>query len=343
MNQFFKFCLKRWYYFLIAGVIGGLAGIAYAWMTKPKYTANVLFALEDNGSGLSGALSLAAEFGLNLGGGNDVYAGENILVILTSRDIIERVLLSPDTLNGKVQTLAQSYADLYGLTKAFDDNKRLNGVRFPMGVSRSDYTYQQDSALYIISKEILSQHLTATRPDRKLNVYALTMTTKDERLSKVFTDRLLEAATLQYTTLRSNKSKETLDILEKRVAALRGGANAAIDSRAAVQDANINPAVASAQAPLQRRQLDLASYSQAYAELFKNLELARFQYLKSIPLFLVIEPARYPLEFKKPGRLRSGILFGGAACMLLLIYLFIWPFNRHLEHKYSLAKGEAEN
>jgi len=334
MQLFFAFCIRRWYWFLLAGFIGALVGVGYAWLSKPKYTAQIRFALEDNGGGLSGALSLAAEFGINLGSGNDVYSGENILVILTSRDLVEKVLLLPDTLDGKAQTLAQSYADLYKLTKSFDDNKRLHGVRFPLNQPRSQYTYQQDSALYIISKFILDGQLSANRPDRKLNIYALSMTAINERFAKLFVEKLLQEATAQYTTMRSNRTKETLEILEKRVATLRGGVNEAIDSKAAYQDANINPAVASAQAPLQRRQVDISSYGQAYAELFKNLELARFQYLKSIPLLQVIEPARYPLEFNKPGRLKTGIKFGIIAGFLLMIYLFLWPFNNYLNNHF---------
>jgi hypothetical protein len=331
VRLFVSYCLRRWYLFLLVGVLGGLAGIVYAWLSKPKYTANVLFALEDNGGGLSGALSLAAEFGLNLGGGNDVYAGENILIIITSRSMVEKVLLLPDTVNGKVQTFAQTYAELYKMTKAFQDHPRLKGVQFPLGVPRQKYTYQQDSALFLISKSIIKGQLQAIRPDRKLNIYAVSMMANNERFAKVFVERLLQETINEYTEMRSSRARETLAILEERVATIKGGMNAAIDSRAAVQDANVNPAFAAAQAPLQRRQFEISSYGQAYAELFKNLELARFQYLKSIPLLKIIEPARYPLEFKKPGRLRTGVLGGMLAGMLLLIYMLFGPFHRFLK------------
>ena len=336
-GKFAKFCLRKWWVFVLVGLLGSFAGIAYAWLTKPKYTADILFALEDNGGGLGGALSLAAEFGLNLGGSNDVYAGENILVILSSRDMIEKVLLKPDTVNGKIQTLANTYADLYKLTTVFNDNLRLKGVKFPVNQLRSAFSYQQDSALSIISKTILKEQLVVQRPDRKLNVYSLSMTASDERFAKIFAEKLLEETTNCYTEMRSKKSKETLEILEARVAMLKGGMNAAIDSRASTQDANLNPVFAAAQAPLQRKQLEISSYGQAYSELFKNLELARFQYLKSIPLLQVIEPARYPLHFKKPGRFKTGVIGGIISGIAVLFYFLFFGFYRVPSSKEGLT------
>lgn len=324
-RQFFRFCLRKWWVILLLGLGGGGLGIVYAWTKKPKYTANILFALEDNGGGLSGALSLAAEFGLNLGASNDVFSGDNILTILSSRSMVENVLLTPDTLNGKVQTLAQTYIQLYGLQKAFDSNRRLKGISFRLDQPRNEFSYYHDSALALISSAILKTQLKASRPDRKLNIYAISFTAINERFAKTFAERLLKTTSDFYSNLRSERAKETLRILEERVSILRGGIKTAISGRAAVQDANLNPVFAASQAPLQQKQFEISSYGQAYGELFKNLELARFQYLKSIPLLQEIEPARYPLKFEKPGRMGSGIvggLIGGIVSLILLLAMY---------------------
>ena len=66
--------LKKWWLFLIVGLLAGLAGIFYASKQKLLYKSSLTFAL-DGGSegGMSGAISLASQFGLNIGGGKAVF------------------------------------------------------------------------------------------------------------------------------------------------------------------------------------------------------------------------------------------------------------------------------
>ena len=73
-GDFFKYLLRKWYVLLLAGILGGIIGIAYAWLTKPRYQAKMTFALEDNGGGLGSALSLASELGFSFGSGGSCGA-----------------------------------------------------------------------------------------------------------------------------------------------------------------------------------------------------------------------------------------------------------------------------
>ncbi|HSR39790.1 MAG TPA: hypothetical protein VLL95_12825, partial [Phnomibacter sp.] len=72
---------------------------------------------------------------------------------------------------------------------------------------------------------------------------------------------------------------------------------------------------------LQIKQLDASVYGAAYTELFKNLEMARYQFLNDVPLLQVIDEARYPMKRIKPGRLKTGIIvafiFGFSAILIL--------------------------
>jgi uncharacterized protein involved in exopolysaccharide biosynthesis len=52
--------------------------------------------------------------------------------------------------------------------------------------------------------------------------------------------------------------------------------------------------------------------------MFKNLELARFQYLNEIPLMQIIDAANYPMEKIKSGKLKMAVIFAVLAEMLLL-------------------------
>lgn len=323
VNEWFRFFLRRWWIILLAGILGSAGGILYATINKAQYESRLTFSLEESGgNGLSGALSLASEFGINLGGNSkSAFAGDNIIEILSSRRMIERVLLLLDTLNGKPQTFANELLELNEMKKGLAKNTRLSNISFPAGLGREQFSYLQDSILFVLYDDINKNLLTVQKPDRKLNVYEVKFKTPQERFSKIFVEKLIEETTTFYTELRSKRSLKTLDNLEQRVGSLRGSLRSSINTRAATQDANINPAFSKAQAPIQNNEVDIKVYGGAYAELFKNLELARYQYLNDIPLLQIIDEPNYPMKKIKLGRLKTGIIFGFVAVLFLTFIL----------------------
>lgn len=312
--------LKIWWVFLIVGIIAGVAGIYYAGAQKPVYKSRLTFALDDgDGRGIGNFLNLASQFGINVGSGKDIFAGDNILDIMKSRRMLERVLLSIDTFNNKPYRLIEYYIDK---TNKRNSNAKFHEVHFPISQGRTHFTYLQDSILYITYLDFADKHLIAQRPDRKLSIYEVSITSPDEKFTKVFTDRLVAETNNFYIEIRTKKAKETLDILENRVSAMKGNLNSSITNKATVQDINVNPAFSAAQVPVMKQQADIQVYSSAYTELFKNLELARFQYLNEIPLMQIIDLADYPMEKIKLGKIKTGIIFSIVSCLLLLFILW---------------------
>ena len=183
--DFTKNILKFWWLFLIIGLLAGLAGAYYVSKTKPVYKSKLTFALDDgDGNGVGSFLSLASQFGINVGGGKDIFAGDNIIDILRSRRMIERVLLSIDTFNNRPYTLIEYYLLLtQGKKGKIKGNKP--EIHFPVGQSNLPLTYQQDSVLYQIYKVFIANVVQAQRPDRKLSIYEVNVTSPDEKFSKV--------------------------------------------------------------------------------------------------------------------------------------------------------------
>ena len=317
--QVFKGLIKLWWLFLIVGLVGGLAGIYYASKQKVTYKSKLTFALDD-GEGISSAASLAAQFGLSVGPGNAVFTGDNILEIMKSRHMIQRVLLTVDTFNNKPYTLIEYFLDI---SNKRESNSNLKSLHFLPGVPKSNFTYTQDSILYATYLAFAKDYLVAQRPDRKLSIYEVNVTTPDEKFTKVFTDKLVSETNNFYIEIRTKKAKETLDILEARVSAMKGNLNSSITNKAAIQDVNINPAFSAAEVPVMKQQANIQVYGAAYAEMFKNLELARYQYLKQIPLMQIIDSADYPMQKIKVSKLKTGIIFSIAACLLLLFIFWI--------------------
>ena len=320
--------LKKWWMFLIIGLLGGIVGFIYASKQKPVYASYLSFALDEGGSegGMSGAFGLAAQFGISLGGAKDVFTGDNIIEIMLSRRVIEKVLLSVDTFDHKPVTLIEFFLETSN-PKTQKDKKKAN-LHFYSGEPRSQFSYAKDSILYKIFFEFKRDQISARRPNKKLNIYELAVTSHNEKFSKVFTDKLIDETNRFYTEISSKKARETLEILEKRVPDMKGKLNATITNKAAIQDANINTAFASAQVPLLKEQSNTQVYGAAYAEMFKNLEMARFQYLKSIPLMQVIDAADYPMKKIKVSRLKTAVIFSiTAGFIFLLIFIIVNMFR----------------
>jgi len=324
LMRIFNSIVHKWWLFCIVGLVGGIIGFIYAKLQKPVYQSYLSFALDEGGSegGASGAMGLAAQFGISIGGSQDVFTGDNILEIMQSRRVIERALLSVDTFDNKPMTLIEYY---------LQNNSRKNNevnIHFYPGEPRSSFSYLKDSILYNTYLEFKNYHITARRPDKRLNIYELLVTSKFENFSKIFTDKLILETNSFYTEIRSKKSKETLEILEKRVPDMKEKLDATITSKAAIQDANLNTAFENARIPLLKQESNGQVYAAAYAEMFRNLELARFQYLKSIPLMQIIDNADYPMKKIKMSKLKTAIIFSVMAAFIFLVIFIIMNFFR---------------
>jgi len=259
------------------------------------------------------------------------------------------VLLSVDTVNGKPITMADYYRKISLDSTKMQSGKsptgnalRLSKVSFPAFQPRNLFSYLQDSVLFNLYKDFaVNGNLKVGKPDKKLNLYEVSVISLDERFSKVFTDKLIKEATDFYVELKTKKSKETLNVLEARVNQTKGSLSSSINSRADLQDANINPVFQQAEAQLQKKQVDISAYGGAYAELYKNSELARFQYLKDKQLLQIIDPADYPMERIKKGKVLMAIIFAFILCFfLILILIATYTISTELKKERLLINSE---
>lgn len=320
---FIRQLFKKWMLFTIIGLVAGVSGFFYAKFEEPVYQSNLTFVLDEgnNNSGLGGALGIAAQFGFNIGGSaGDMFSGDNIIELIKSRRIVENVLLSSEVFDGKPYTIIEYY--LYKLMPPSKIEKYKN-VHFNPGQQRSSFTYLQDSLLYNTYMSFVKQSIEADRPDKKLGIFSLRVTSGNEKFTKIFTDRLIHAADSLYTEVSSKKARETLAVLEKRVADMKGNLSSSITGKAIVQDANLNPTFSAAQIPVQKQQTNIQVYGGAYAEMFKNLELARFQYLNKMPLIQIIDFADYPMKKIKAGKLKTAVLFALSAVFLAALVFWL--------------------
>jgi hypothetical protein len=138
---------------IIAGIIGGALGFTYAkYFTKPTYTAQVTFAMEQKSGGASALGGLASSLGLgDVGGasGSGMFGGENILMLMKSNRIIHEALKAPiKELKG--DHLLNAYLKNH-FSEALKEKKI---TLFPKTFDSISSTRAQDSLLLLITKNI---------------------------------------------------------------------------------------------------------------------------------------------------------------------------------------------
>ncbi len=285
--------LKKWI-IIFAMILGCAFGIFYSSIKKPLYTANLTFTTEDdNNIGGNNLLGLASQFGFNLGGSGltGAFAGDNIIELFKSRRIIEQTLMLP--YNGTRQSFADKYLDVTGWRSRED----YPAVMFSINAGTS-FTRLQDSLMGAMHKFIAEAVLNVERKDSKLSIYSISFKSNDETFSKLFTEELAEEVKTFYIDTKTKKAKETVDILQSKVDSIYKSYANALYGRAALADANLNPAFQIPLVGTQKKQTDITVLGTAYGELLKNLELAKFTLLKSTPLMQIIDVPHYPLEKK---------------------------------------------
>jgi hypothetical protein len=326
IKELWTYLLKRWRIILFAGILGGMLGFTYAYFQKPVYRAELSFASEDeksSGGGLGGALGLASQFGIDLGGGGGgAFSGDNLLSLMKSRSMVESSLLSSIEINGKVQTLGEMYIDFNNFREAWANNPQLKNIQFLPNADRSKFTLQQDSVLGVFCKTIIRNNLTVDKVEKKLSIITVTVSSQNELFSKLFTEILVKTVSDFYINTKIGKSIQNVRILQKQTDSVRRELNLAINGVASSVDVNpnANPSLQILRAPSQRRQVDVQANQAILTQLVANLEISKVSLRKETPLIQVIDKPILPLEMERLGK-GKGFVMGAFLFGFLIIII----------------------
>jgi hypothetical protein len=211
--------LKYWKKLSIAGLFVSILFLTYAYLKPITYSARISFVVEDAKSG-GGSLAsaLSGAFGIDLGGmagGNSMIAGDNVLELLKSKSLIKKTLLTTinsSNLKDSNSTIADQYAKVNGL---YNNWVKDLGRKIEFNKNGG---LTEDSLLHIMIEKISEKELSIAKPDKKLSVFELQVTMKDELLCKLFCERLwLHPFTLK---LKQKELEKTLHDYKKGRTAL---------------------------------------------------------------------------------------------------------------------------
>lgn len=310
IREWFFYLFNKWVIILLLGVIGGTLGFLYAWSKKPIYTATTSFVMEDSrNSSLGQYAGLAALAGVNVGGsGGGLFMGDNLLELYKSRTMLQKTLLSYGLFDGKQDLLINRYIKINKLREGWDKKANLKGISFQ--IPFKNYTRLHDSIMTAIISDINKTSLTVNKPDKKLGIINVDVKSKDEQFAKCFNDRVVATVNQFYIETKTKKQNTNILILQHQADSVKKMLNVAIGGTASSLDANpnANPALQILRVPSQRKQIDVQANSAIYAEIVKNLELAKLSSRQDAPLIQIVDSPIYPLGVEKLGKKKTVII-----------------------------------
>lgn len=323
LRSWLFFFLSQWRILLIAGIIGLIGGAIISVLKKPVFHAETSFVLEEgDGVGIGQMTGLASLVGVNLGSlgsTSGLFQGDNIMELYRSDRMLGETLLSPFSEN---KLLIEQFIEFEKLTDKWASKVDFSSLDFSL--PRDSFSVKQDSVVLEISKLIRDRQLSVAKPDRKLSIIKISISSKDEPFAKVFNETLVNKVNAFYFETKTKKTWENLQILQNQSDSVRAILDQSIGAYASAQDRipYANPLLSSGTIESRKRQIDVQAAAAVYQEIVKNLEIAKVNHRNNSPLIQIIDSPRFPLK-RTEIRLVKGMVFGGfIAGMMTLLGLY---------------------
>ena len=328
-----KFFGYKWKVLLVSVVLGAGLGAGYSQLKAPVFHAETSFVLEEEGMGGIGQMSgIASLLGVNLGGiggTNGLFQGDNIMELYRSDRMLEQTLLSPFD-SGKL--LVNRFIEFEELENKWASTIDLSALAF--SASKENHGVKQDSVLKEIAKVIREKQLEVFKPDRKLSIIQVNVSSKDEGFAKLFNETLVSKVNTFYLETKTKKTGENLHILQIQADSVRAILDSSLGALAVEQDRipNANPLLSAATVGGRRKQVDVQTSAAVFQEIVKNLEMAKINHRINTPLIQLIDSPTLPLK-RTEIRLLKGIVYGAALFGLLALSLLYLRriYQKHLQ------------
>lgn len=330
VREWVLFFVSQWKTLVIAGVVGIILGALVSVFKDPVFHAKTSFVLEEGDSGGLGQMSgLASLVGVNLGslgGTSGLFQGDNIMELYRSERMLNATLLSPFN---EDQLLIDRFIEFEEINKKWASKVDIDEMDFT--IPRDQFTVSQDSVVKEITELVRENQLSVTKPDRKLSIIQVAVSSEDEYYAKVFNEHLVANVNEFYLKTKTKKTGENLAILQSQADSVRKILDESISAYASASDRvpNANPLLESATVEARKRQIDVQATGAVYQEIVKNLEIAKVNHRNNSPLIQIIDSPRLPLE-RTEIRLVKGMVMG---CLLLGILTVFYLYFRRLYQK----------
>jgi uncharacterized protein involved in exopolysaccharide biosynthesis len=330
-----RYLVKKSGLILAFVIAGGAIGFGLGILEKPKYEAVITFILEEKSMGGGGLAGIASQFGLDLGsvgGGASIFAGDNILDILRSKAILQKVLLSRvDPKESDSTTLADMYLSFKNWKKKWSAETQAL-INFNSGKKDIPLTAKQDSVLNRIYVALLKKSLSVDRINKKGSIIRVIVVSENSRFAQLMTERLVEEAGKMYLGIKTGIAQANIDRMQRRADSLLAQLNSKSYSVAAATNLDVNPGLKGLVVPTEIATRDKTVIGILYTEISKNLEISKMLLSQQTPAMQILDKPFLSLEDKSYGKLvltflGSFIFLIFATMVLAVRYFLAKPLN----------------
>lgn len=337
VGQFFKYALSQYKLFLIVCTITAALGLVYGKLQPHTYKATSTFIVEDKSGSRGGGLSgLASQFGIDVGGltggGAGLFDGDNILEILKSRAIIEKVLLTKiqEDIPQKNTTLAEFYLSFSALgDKLNSKDISLKSLNFSSIDEKSKNSLIQDSVLYLIYRE-LDKGIIVEKKNKKSTIITLEASSSNPIFAKIFSENLLKKTSDMYIDIKTGNLSRSIERIQRKADSLESSLTGIykksfeIDNTLKLLNANTGIKLNTSSSEAATR--DKTVSNTLYGEVVKNLETLKLSLINQTPVIQVIDAAKYPL-FDQRTPARYFLLIGFAVGFVLSLFYIVFKYT----------------
>lgn len=282
------YLLKKWYVVLIVAGVFAAVGFLFKPKAVTTYTATYSFVLSTE-SKPAGFSSIATQFGLDGGnaGTDNVFTGDNIIELFGSRKMVSSALMRRiDSLNMNLLTL---------MTTRMYPDKATSVLPYPATIEQFNPAQKRLFERIAVS---VAQSSDVYKKDKKLAFYFINGTSTDPVIAFYISKFMLDQTSQFFIETKTKVATKNLELLSHEADSIGTLLGYMFRSTAEVNDRsfNINPSILAQRSGTQLNQAKIQALSTAYAEVMRNLEIAKVTIQKETPLFQVIDEPVLPLD-----------------------------------------------
>jgi hypothetical protein len=170
---------------------------------------------------------------------------------------------------------------------------------------------------------LTQKQIVAERQNKKGSVIAFSVTTPDQRFSKLFAERVVAQTQQLYINVKTGYMALNVAKLEAKADSILRRANDKSFQSANLQVLNANEAFRQATVPAELSQRDRVLNNTLYAEVVKNLEMARLTLASQTPVMQLLDTPVYPLVDKRKSLFKLLVMGLAAATVLFIVLTFV--------------------